>query len=411
MKKLFQAGKPIQGILRFPMVITEASSKPILEWIVPRQKLGVFSDMMKMEMENNPNMTHEEMRQIAQRAWDSVDNRMGQLVYDNLFWNRTFKDLLMASVRSVGWNLGTIREIGGGVKDYAQATKDILSGKKTEFTPRMGYVSALPIVAGLFGAIYQYLRTGKGPEELKDYYFPKTGGVDANGDPNRIAPPTYMKDVYHYTKEPVRTVTNKLNPLLSIMAQMFNNKDYYGVTIRNQEDKVVQQALSEAMFTIKQMEPFGFRNMRNQAATGNRSLLDTIQPWIGITPAPWDINQTKAEKLAHEISASKISIGGRTQEQADRSKLLRQLEVGFQTGSPDATNNLIDAYQKGKISAQQMRNVIITSKMTPLQRQAHSFTYKEIKAVYDKANDDEKQQLENMMKRKEISSKRGWVTQ
>jgi hypothetical protein len=55
----------------------------------------------------------------AAKAWDSVDNRMGQLVYDNLFWSKTFKDLAMASVRSVGWNLGTIRELGGGLVDLA----------------------------------------------------------------------------------------------------------------------------------------------------------------------------------------------------------------------------------------------------------------------------------------------------
>jgi hypothetical protein len=60
--------------------------------------------------------TPQQIREAVQRAWDSVDNRMGQLVYDNLFWNRAVKDLAMASVRSVGWNLGSVREMGGGVK-------------------------------------------------------------------------------------------------------------------------------------------------------------------------------------------------------------------------------------------------------------------------------------------------------
>jgi hypothetical protein len=60
------------------------------------------------------------------RAWDSVDNRLGQLVYDNLFWHNMTKDLGLVATRSLGWNLGTIRELAGGVADYARALKAFL---------------------------------------------------------------------------------------------------------------------------------------------------------------------------------------------------------------------------------------------------------------------------------------------
>lgn len=411
LKKYFQAGKPIRGILHLPLVIAEASSKPILEYIVPRQKLGVFADIMKMEMENNPNMTHEEMRTIAQKAWDSVDNRMGQLVYDNLFWNRTFKDLLMASVRSVGWNLGTIREIGGGGIDAAKMLGNLARGKKSDLSYRTAYLMALPFVAGLFGAIYQYLRTGKGPEDLKDYYFPRTGGVDANGNENRVSPPTYMKDIYHYTTAPIKTIANKLNPLLAITAQMLSNKDYFGVKIRNEDDPITKQALSDAIFILKQMEPFGFRNMRKQQQTGNRSLVDTIQPWIGITPAPYDINQTKAERLAHEISASHQAIGGRTQAQADTSRLLGDLRRRYKAGDETVQQDLINAYQKGQISKNQMRDVILHSNMTPLQRMVQHFSLEETERVYDKANDEEKAQIQRQLDRKRFNARQPVETQ
>jgi hypothetical protein len=49
-----------------------------------------------------------------------VENRMGQMTYDNLFMNRTAKDLAMLTVRSVGWNIGTLREIGGGIGDVVR---------------------------------------------------------------------------------------------------------------------------------------------------------------------------------------------------------------------------------------------------------------------------------------------------
>jgi hypothetical protein len=34
---------------------------------------------------------------------------------------------------------------------------------------------ALPITVGMYGALYQYLRTGEAPKEIKDYFYPKTG--------------------------------------------------------------------------------------------------------------------------------------------------------------------------------------------------------------------------------------------
>ena len=35
------------------------------------------------------------------KTWDNVDNRMGLLVYDNLNWNRIFKDTLILAQRSL----------------------------------------------------------------------------------------------------------------------------------------------------------------------------------------------------------------------------------------------------------------------------------------------------------------------
>src|SRR6202012_2529325 len=99
-------------------------------------------------------------RTAMQKAWESVDNRMGQLVYDNLFWNKTAKDLGMLAIRSVGWNLGTVREVIGGVKDWGEFfAKGATPGKKAEFTHRMAYVTALPIVVGTMGAITNTLLT------------------------------------------------------------------------------------------------------------------------------------------------------------------------------------------------------------------------------------------------------------
>ena len=355
-------------------------------------------DMMKMEMERNPGMSHDQMRGVAQRAWNSVDNRMGQLVYDNLFWNHVTKDLAMASVRSLGWNLGTIRELGGGVKDVFGNVQDVIHGKGTKLSYRTAYVMALPIVTGLYGAIYQYLHTGKGPQELKDYFFPKNGGIDNKGQDARVSLPTYMKDVYHYTTNPVQTVINKFSPVNDVVLEMLNNKDYYGTEIRNVDDPAMQQILDEANFIKNQFTPFGFSNQGRDTRT---SIGSKIEPFIGIAPAPYDINMTKAEKEAYELEKGKIPVGSRTKEQAEHSKTKAKLRSDFMESKDKGP--LDDAVDQWIISSKEKNQIIKESKMTNLQRMTQHLTFEEVEHIMKSANDDEKSELQKIADKKRLN--------
>jgi len=178
MMTALRKGNVLGAALRLPFSVIEQAAKPIMEWLVPRQKMGVFADMARYELSRlGQTAAPAEVQAALAKAWDSVDNRMGQLVYDNLFWNKVGKDLAMASVRSVGWNLGTIRELGGGATDFARQIAGAAGGKLPEMTHRMAYLIALPLMVGAIGAIMMYLWRGHGPESLKDYFFPR----DAQG--------------------------------------------------------------------------------------------------------------------------------------------------------------------------------------------------------------------------------------
>lgn len=403
MKKSIKEGKIATAALKVPFYIVEQVARPIMEYIVPRQKLGVFMDLMKMEIERNPHVSHEQMRTIAQKAWDSVDNRMGQLVYDNLFWNRVTKDLAMASVRSLGWNLGTIREIGGGTKDMIGNVQDMIHGRSSKMSYRSAYVMALPIVTGLYGAVYQYLHTGQGPQELKDYFFPKNGAIDSKGQAARISLPTYMKDIYHYTTNPVQTVLNKFSPVNNTVIEMMLNKDFYGVQIRNADDPVLQQIADESKFVASQFIPFGFRNLNRDTRT---NLASKIEPFIGITPAPYDINMTAAEKDAYEIEKGKIPVGSRTKSQADHSKTKAKLRSDFMADKDKTALN--EAVESGVISSKEKNQLIKESKMTNLERMTQHLTFEEVMHVMKRASPKEKIELEAIAEKKKLGKqKRG----
>jgi hypothetical protein len=396
--RVLEASKASNPIIR--QAFRAISSKTILEDVVPRQKLGIFLDLARYEIERNPNMTHEQMRNAMAKIWNSIENRMGQLTYDNLFWNNVLKDVTMASVRSVGWNLGTFREIGGGTYDTGKALADIARGKSPEITYRMSYVAALPIVTGIMGGLIQYMYTGKGPQEIKDLYFPQTGLLDANGKPQRISLPSYMKDIVHYAvKGPIQTVLAKLTPALAASAEFLNNKDYYGTKIYNEGDPWYKIVLDTAKFAGQTMVPFSVRGAKVQADLGG-NVLSKVLPFVGVTPAPAYINQSPAERAASDILASKIPPAARTQAQAEKTEAKRAIRYDIQTGVN--TGALADARAKKIVTDAEVENLRKTSKENPLTHAVEStdVSWEEAVQIYSKGNATEKQAMRQAVNKK-----------
>ena len=288
--------------------LQEMLSKPIMEKLVPRMKLGVYADLARSEMEKNPNMTREQMRDALGKSWDSVENRLGQMTYDNLFWNRHFKDVLMAGVRSVGWNVGTVRELGGGIKDIPRSAFGTATGKG--ITDRTAYLVALPMVAAMYGGIYQYLATGNGPDDLRDAFNPKTGTTRKDGSADRVSLPSYMRDIMALTNRsgegPFRIASNawgmakhKLNPLLGLTSEMLNNEDFYGKAIYLSTDSTVRQAQELATHLLSAFEPMAMKNVRQQTGKG-ATPAEAAQSLVGITPAPAYVTRSDAQQQAIE---------------------------------------------------------------------------------------------------------------
>jgi 2'-5' RNA ligase/Mlc titration factor MtfA (ptsG expression regulator) len=387
------------GVLQAPFAATELAAKPIMEYIVPRQKLGVFADMMRAEMRRRPNMTHDELRDAAAKAWDSTDNRMGQLVYDNLFWHKVTKDLAMASTRSVGWNLGTVRELGGGAVDFAAQGKNLVIAQDVELTHRMAYVVALPIMAGMLGAITQYLFTGLPPDSLKDLFFPRTGEKDAEGRDERVSLPTYIKDLYAYAHAPGQTVENKLHPLLGTLAEMLSNEDFYGTAIRNEDDSWVQQALDVAKHIGESFVPFGVRGAMKLSDEG-APLHKKFLPFVGVTPAPSSIIKSQAEQLAQSLAAEHMPKVTRTKEQAERSMGKRDLVKKIRTEGPAAEDDIEAAIEAGTIKPQDVKELRTRADMSSLEASVKHLPADEAMKVYRLADEAERRKLYWMVQAK-----------
>jgi hypothetical protein len=379
-EKMIQAwkqGNALGAIGNAAITPFEMVAKPIMEHFVPMQKLGVFANLAQFELERLPaQATDAERRAVLAKVWDSVDNRMGQMVYDNIFWNRTFKDLAMASVRSVGWNTGTIRELGGAVTDVA-------TGKG--LTHKVAYAASLPISVGMMGAIYQYLATGKGPQGLKDYFYPQTGTTDANGNPNRIQLPSYVRDVRDYATDIPKTLKHKVHPLLQIGWDWATNEDYHGNQIYNPDDSFVQNMQQIGSHFLQNASPFGVSNLLEQRKRG-ASVAQQVAGFAGVTAAPRDVQLSPAQKLMAILTPK--GGGGMTPEDVDAQQQRRDA-LAQMRGYGD-TDALDKALTSGALVPKQLEGLMRRAEIDPLQERFKRLPLRDALRVYKLADDREK---------------------
>ncbi len=278
---------------------------PLMEYYVPAMKAGVFADLMRDELRVNPTMDKMTLRNAAGRIWNSVDNRLGQFVYDNLFWDKMQKDIGHVAVRSLGWNLGTIRELAGGAGNF-KAGRGVTAGEFHQIMDNTSYVIALPIATAMMGATYGMLKgTWNSGWGLKDYLFPPTGGkADKRGDMERASMPGYMKDAIEWSTHPFDTAASKIHPLWPLVYDMMNNVQWNGAAITDPRKDLMTNAGDYAKFIAEQFEPIAFKQQQNP-----RSTIGKWENYFGIKPAPHSVRETLGEKpTAHEQQVAREKV-------------------------------------------------------------------------------------------------------
>ncbi|MFZ2770072.1 MAG: hypothetical protein WAZ50_03025 [Minisyncoccia bacterium] len=406
-QKMFQAWSEDNKIgagLRSIPAIVEQSARPILEWLVPRQKLGVFTEMANEWSRHHPAASHEATRKAMQQIWNRVDSRLGQVVYDRLFVHNIAKNLTQAFVRAPGWTGGTILEVGGGLKDLATYAKALATkGKQAELSDRAAYTLSLLTVTALANAILTAAFTGEPPQDWKDLLAFRTGKKDEKGNPERWMLPTYAKDLYAYTQKPGTTLMHKAHPLLSLIGDLANNEDYYGTEIRHQGDNPIFQLAQAGKFTAKAFTPFWMRGAAKVYERGG-SVAAMAAPLIGIMPAPADLNKTEAERLASEMVQARMPKGTKTQEQFERSQLIQHLSGLARRDPAEAGKEIRQALQERNITGLQARHIMQNARLAPIQIAFKRLSYEEAQRVYEVATPAEKKKLGILLARKRYLS-------
>jgi hypothetical protein len=303
----------------------EDASRFLFETIVPEAKLAAYMDlarfeMMKLGSDINPRVYEHALN----RAWDSVDNRFGQMIYDRLFLNRFLRDSLMLIQRAPGWNWGTAREMFGGVGDMIRDPKALMPFSKNTLTPRASYVLSQYAIVGMYGALYQYLATGILPKydphlahpdtpdvlkpvaafwnNYKNWANPLTGRK-INGKWERRKFPTNQNDWLRLTDDyfshTLEVGSHKLAPTIMLAVEAFSNRTYVGDQIRDADwtdttDKFAKGVLDTAKHIARGFAPFALSGIYDRftqhgitpAGAFTEALTGTVPASVAFTHTP-----------------------------------------------------------------------------------------------------------------------------
>lgn len=279
----------------------ETVGQPLFQKYIPWLKNAATAEHVSSWLERNPGASHADALKATRYIVDQMDNRFGEMVHDNIFANKFVKQAGSLVFLSWSWTVGEdIRAMGGGAADMLKFTKNVATGRgPIEWTPKMSYLIAEPVVTALAGAMYQFLKTGSWPQSVLDFFGPKTGGM-IDGKPERAQVPGVMKDVFAFWDHPTEEVWNKMSPFLHTVRELWTNKDWkedpiapINVPGYGMMDYIKEYAMHIA---VGGGVPIAVSNFTDQPTGSNFSPIENLLGFRQPTPLLRDPEQHAAEK-------------------------------------------------------------------------------------------------------------------
>jgi hypothetical protein len=326
----------------------EGMQKGIFERWIPSLKTAAYLNEARNLFDRHPELLDDDVnRRVALGTIaKSVDNRYGEMFYRNLFWNKSLKEAGIGSFLSLGWNLGFLREFGGGALEPflknaidQTPTRAAVAAAKNKTAFAMIYMAN----AMAINAMINKSMTGENPEGM-DYFLPRIGGTNPDSSPRRITNMFYTREIPMAMKhiEEQQSVIGGLKSMLwnkmlfEPMVELYNNRDYYGFNIYDENSPWYKRAYQLGTHILSdQFNPISI--------TGGRRALEAAGKWN-----PDDSVATKMQKLVTEPESQAAFLGfGPAPSYAAKSATVNRLNYLFSryvspTERPEAERDVVD---------------------------------------------------------------------
>jgi hypothetical protein len=264
--------------------LPEMMAYPLFHVYIPNLKMGLFMrEYAQALREQSPRiekgLTTREA--VAQRTLAFVEDRLGEMNFDNLVWNKTFKTMLQMGFRSVTWKLGTLRAIAKTPLTQAREFKHAAQeGRAPQIAPEAAWAAGMLGTMALFGGATHWALSGKPPKGMRDVMFPQ---YDPDDETARFVYPSYAKEMKHIQHDPTGYITSGAAGMWSKYGEAARNRDHYNTEIRDPNASVPTQVgqTLEHMFPL----PISVSSLQRSKREGG-NIKEQIGAFAGLPRAP-----------------------------------------------------------------------------------------------------------------------------
>lgn len=381
------------GLRLFP-ALNEFAMGPLFNVYIPRLKIGIWLKEYSQQLSERADDIASgsvKREELARDTWTRVENRLGEMNFDNLAWNRTFKTSLQLLFRSVTWKLGSLRFFAGaplgqgkaltdwfekmppegypeGHEDFPPIKGFRLTTNRPRLNPSMAGVLSILMVSSVLSQIVNHMLHPNVPEEektIQDHLFIWTGDYDRNGNKIYMMPPTYLKDIAGLKANPKNYIMSSMSGIMSRLRDVIRNKDYFGDYVYNPHDPLTNQLL-QGMAYVLFTKPFIVQNLQKlQSETNNP--VTKILPLLGMTKAPKELTETKFQLELGQAFNEQLGSRPRTPEEKKTYQQKQIIKQKIRTGN-FTPSELVSAMQDKIIpsTGSDFLKFIKTTKMSPV---------------------------------------------
>lgn len=395
------------AIWHAPFAALSMMNKPLFEIWIPSLKIASYLKDVGTAIKVDPSLlaNPSKRQQALRRLAKSVDNRYGEMAYNTMFWNRWVKDLGVANTLSLGWQMGFLREYGGGTMDIGQVARNrkleanspdsaFIQNVKAGKLDRPLFTMFYTTQALVYGGLLTYAFSGKPPAELLDYTHPKTGDQNPDGSDQRLNTMFYPREFVSIAKHVEQQglvsglshlAASKASGVVGQVAEWASGVNSFGQEIRDPDAMPFKQLEQTLVSTLFNLEPISVGATRK----GENPLL----AFAGFSTAPKYITESDTSAAIRQIYQTYYAKKQIPFEKAQYSKDMGKLKRYYAEGDSEKFSEIFDEMQeKYQLTGLEMRKLekSIASQEDPNLSMFQNFTWQQQKRLLDKMTEEER---------------------
>lgn len=391
------------ALFHAPLAAINLLQKPMFEIWIPSLKIASYLKDVQTALKTAPELIEKPMeRQLAfRRIAKSIDNRYGEMAYNTLFWNRWVKDLAVANTLSLGWQMGFIREYGGGMLDLGQFAKGGMTQKvKTGMLDRPLFVTFYTAQALAYGGLMTWALSGQTPTSLLDYIYPKNGEKNKDDSDQRVStmfyPREFMAIYKHMENEGVvsglgHLAASKASGVVGLANEWASGVNAFGQEIADPDAPMYKQMEQKLAYTLSDLTPISIGAIQEQAS--ENPLKTGVMNVAGFSPAPKYITESPTQgeikRLYLKYYAPKQTPFEKARYSEESRKLRRLYDSNEIEDYSDLLDKVRDKYELTAKDEMRLQQSIMRD-TDPSLSMFKRLTWQQQKKVLDKMSEDER---------------------